>query len=406
MNTTHSNKKGSVLPLIAVSVSLFFIMLSMSIDLGWIYLTQNQLQNTADAAALAAAAQLIDEDILSGNPNQTDDIVASRDFAEMYAAMNQAGKRSIMLDRNDTNDPDGDVLAGFIENPNDYQSAFVSANVSLYNSVKVRSRLTRTMNGPLGLFFGAFTGVSEVELSAQSVASIEDRVIGFEIPAGSGLRLEILPFAIYVDSWKVQTDGENYDTTLNCPPENDLDHFAFNTTTGQVQYCSSDGIPEVKVFPFKEDVCTVSGLAGNFGTVDIGPANNSTADLVEQIVNGISENDLNTIGGLLMTDDGSGVFSKWLNGDTGVSNGIKSAMNSIIGQPRLLPLFQNAIGQGNNAMYEIVAFVGVRVMEVRLTGRLSRRKVIVQPCQMISPLAVVDPSAPHSGYVYMQGLTR
>lgn len=411
MGTHHQNKRASILPLVAVSMTILFIMMAVVVDFGWIFLAQNQLQNTADASALAAASQLIDEDILSGNSNQTDDVVDTRDYAEIYAGLNQAALRNIMLDRNNSNDPDGDVVVGYIDDPNDYQSPFESASVSSYNSVKVQTRLAQTMNGPLALFFGAFTGATQIELSAQTVASIEDRILGFQIPLSGSessppQTIPILPFTIFIDAWKVQTDGDNYDPDLECPPQTDEDHWQYNPTTGEVNYCAGDGIPEVKIYPNQGSVCTVPGLPGNFGTIDIGPSNNSTSDLISQIYNGATKEDLDAIGGLLLSDDGNGTYSKWLNGDPGVSSAVKTALQDIIGEPRILPLFREAYGNGNNVYYEIVAFVGVRVMEVKLTGKMSKRYVYVQPCQIMSPHAVVDPNAPKSGFIFTQGITR
>ncbi len=421
----HPDKRGSILPLVAVSMSILFLMLAIVVDLGWVYLAKNQLQNTADASALASARELIDEDAISGNPNQSDDIADTRDIAQLYSSINQAANRFIQLDRNDANADNGDIVVGYVEEPNNYASTFETSSVPVYNSVKVTARLSQVINGPLGLFFGSFTGTDSIEMSAQTIASIEDRIIGFEFPAGAGgsggsggggsggegVYIEgsdtigILPFTVYIDYWKVLTDGENYDSSLSCPPELDEDHFKYNETTGQVQYCASDGIPEVNMYPFKEQVCTVPDLPGNFGTIDIGPSNNSTADLVRQIEEGVNQADLDAIGGLILENDGSGTYFKWLNGDTGVSNGIKSALQSIIGEPRILPLFDQAYGNGNNTNYRIVEFVAVRIMDVKLTGSLHKRKVVVQPCQIMSEHAVIDPNAPGNGHIFTMGIT-
>ena len=43
------------------------------------------------------------------------------------------------------------------------------------------------------------------------------------------------------------------------------------------------------------------------------------------------------------------------------------------------PIFRSVSGPGNNATYTIVKFVGVRVMDVRLTGSMSSKQVTVQP---------------------------
>ena len=71
------------------------------------------------------------------------------------------------------------------------------------------------------------------------------------------------------------------------------------------------------------------------------------------------------IGGSLQFN-ASGVLH--LNGDTGISAGVKDELASIIGQPRIIPIFSSVVGPGNNADYTIVKFVGVRILAVKLTG--------------------------------------
>ena len=60
----------------------------------------------------------------------------------------------------------------------------------------------------------------------------------------------------------------------------------------------------------------------------------------------------------------------------------KSALASIIGQPRIIPIFTSVVGEGNNATYDIVEFVGVRIMDVNLTGSMSSKHLTVQPCNV------------------------
>ncbi len=89
-----------------------------------------------------------------------------------------------------------------------------------------------------------------------------------------------------------------------------------------------------------------TGSPGNRGTVDIGSSNNSTADIARQIVHGISPSDFAQLGGKLEFDDSGKLY---LNGDTGISAGVKDELASIMGQPRIIPIFSTVSGNGNNA---------------------------------------------------------
>ena len=81
-----------------------------------------------------------------------------------------------------------------------------------------------------------------------------------------------------------------------------------------------------------------------------------------------------------------------LNGDTGISAGMKDELASIIGQPRAIPIFTNVSGNGNNAMYTIVKFVGIKIVSVKLTG--NPKYVMIQPAPYIDKTVEWDASGP------------
>jgi len=55
-------ERGSITPVVALGLLALVGVMALSIDLGQLYLVKNELQNVADAAALAAAKKLIQED--------------------------------------------------------------------------------------------------------------------------------------------------------------------------------------------------------------------------------------------------------------------------------------------------------------------------------------------------------
>jgi hypothetical protein len=111
-------------------------------------------------------------------------------------------------------------------------------------------------------------------------------------------------------------------------------------------------------------------------------------------VHGISPADLAFHGGKLELDENNELE---LNGDTGISAGIKDELASIIGQTRIIPIFSEVEGPGNNAQYTIVKWVGVRIMEVKLTGPMNKKRVIVQPAKIITRGAIpAEPGGPQT----------
>ena len=90
-----------------------------------------------------------------------------------------------------------------------------------------------------------------------------------------------------------------------------------------------------------------------------------------------------------------------LNGDTGLSAAIKDDLTAIIGLPRAIPLFDQVSGPGNNAMFRIVGFAGIQIVEVTLTGPMNSKRVVIQPAFVVDPTAITGPGSPAFGdFVY------
>jgi hypothetical protein len=117
----------------------------------------------------------------------------------------------------------------------------------------------------------------------------------------------------------------------------------------------------------------------------------------------LNESDLAHFGGKLSFENGPLI----INGDTGISAGIKDDLEAIKGQPRLMPLFTTVSGPGNNAMYTIVKFVGIRIMYVKLTGKPSSKAVIVQPAPFVSDAVIPGPTTiEQDSYFFPGGLVK
>jgi hypothetical protein len=216
----------------------------------------------------------------------------------------------------------------------------------------------------LNLFFAPILGVRSATVSVSATAALLPGV-GVELKPNATQTAPLLPIALDVPTWTALMQGTG------------LDQYRYDAATGRVS-SGPDGIKEVDLYPSGSS----SMPPGNRGTVDLGNPNNSTADLKRQIIHGLNAEDLSWFGGQIRTDNGP----LQINGDTGLSAGIKDALEQIIGQPRLIPLFSAVSGPGNNAMYTVPKFVSVRILSVQLTGK--NKKVVVQPAPLVSPLII------------------
>ncbi|MGI9427666.1 MAG: Tad domain-containing protein, partial [Bythopirellula sp.] len=211
-------------------------------------------------------------------------------------------------------------------------------------------------------------------------AAIVRDVRGFQIPH-NGANIELLPFTLDEKTWN--------DWKAKSGPEV-TDNYCWHPESKTVS-AGSDGWMEVNLYP-QGDL-----TPGNRGTVDIGSSNNSTSDIARQILYGISPADMAVHGGKIELDH-CGTTS--LNGDTGISAGFKDELQAIIGYPRIIPIFRTVSGPGNNAMYEIICWQGIRICAVKLTGPMTKKHVTIQMAPTVGPGMIPSTTTGTSSYVY------
>jgi Flp pilus assembly protein TadG len=364
-------RRGAVVVLAAFLSVVLFGFAALTLDIGYLCLARTQLQNAADSAALAAAVHLLDESRLTTN---SADLLAPplaliRSTAQEFAQMNQAAGRAVTLADNPTNDPNGEIVVAQLTTPGDLGETLLLLTPSQYNTVQVSTRFTETGSGAISLFFGRVFGYTHADVSASATASVWSGVAGFSLPAASTETVPVLPIAVNQAAWNsVRYSGAGADQYY-------WDPLAQTVTPGP------DGIREMSVFPNDTS-------SGNFGILDIGHVGSSTADVQRQIRDGLSAADLAYHGGELTLNPATGMLS--LGGATGLSAALKSALEDIIGQTRIVPLYTTVSGSGSNATYTIVGFAGVRVVHVRLTG--AQKTLVLQMANVMSSRAVLNPS--------------
>jgi Flp pilus assembly protein TadG len=367
-------KRAAVIVYVTVSMAVIVGMAALAVDIGMLYSAQAEIQRTADATALAAAVELLDENRLRGDGYLAILEEDARQSAVEIAACNGVLRTpSIVL-------PDSDVQFGYITDLTSGVIAFDSPNPP--NAVSVQVRRDDARGGSIALYFARFLGSDTKVLAADAVAAFADGISGFEVTPDTG-NAQLLPFTLHIDSWNglvsgLVTTGDNY---------------AYDPDTGTVSP-GSDGILELNLYP---GAGADQLPPGNFGTVDIGSPGNSASDISRQILYGVSAEDLAYFGGTLeFGPDGT----LTLYGDTGLSAGFKSELEAIKGQPRIIPIFSEVSGPGNNAIFTIVEFTGIRIMNVKLTGKMKCKNVIIQPAVVVDDSAIDDPTGGSSYFVY------
>ena len=162
-----SRRRGSVLVLTALLMIVLFGMLAFAVDTGWILHARTELQRTADACALAAAARL---------PNKFE----ATAVAHSVAAEN-GWSSGVEIG-------EGDELHGSDLDPLDVELGLWDRDTATFttptpsgrssNAVRVTLRRTEACGNPLGLFFGRMLGTSQADVSASATAMYDRWLCG------------------------------------------------------------------------------------------------------------------------------------------------------------------------------------------------------------------------------------
>ncbi len=361
------SRHGNILVLAAFFMIAMMGFTAFVVDVGYITLTKAQLQNAADSGALGAALELPDG--IGGGALKTASEVdtASRDVAVNMAGSHAGGGLAAI-----SADAQQDVRVGHVEWDADSGSWVKTWGTAPYNLVEVAlHRDGDNADGPLDLFFAPVIGHNNANVDVVAAVAIMNGN-GFRVEAGSTESTGILPIAVDWDTWVAFINA----TT---PGGLFTDDYYYHEDSGAVS-AGSDGILEMNMYPNG----TVDLPPGNRGTVDLGSPNNSTSDISRQILHGLNDFDFSFF-------PNNEIKASWanpliLNGDTGLSAGIKDELAAIIGQPRAIPIFSEVGGgNGNNADYTIVKFVGIRIVNVKLTGNPNQKRVMIQQAPYTGP---------------------
>jgi len=376
----RSQRRGAIAVLMACVMIVLVALLAFALDIGYVCRVQAELQNAADAAALSGAH----EALLAAVRNDADTSVlasstiqAARQSAQQLGSTNRAGGLSLTL-------PTADVVVGYVQHPGPQDIEAWHAGDPVPNCVQVTARRDAMANGALPLIFGPVLGKNYSDLRATATAAFDTgrfRVTGFKSTSG-GKNSGLLPITISIDTWNhfinggLSPDGNRHDDyTLEMVLPNSTIQPPSNVGTG------SDDTPElVGVYPSK-------AAPGDFGLVQLNPnVSQATGYTSDWIRNGPSPADLATFGsnGLQATP----ANPLTLQAGTGWKSSLVADFQTIVGQPRAIPLYSSNSGSGNNGEFKIVGFAGVTI--VHASGSGHHAKIVFQPSILIDPTATTS----------------
>ncbi len=170
-----ANRHGAVLVLVAVFMIIALGLVAFAVDIGYILNARTELQRITDACALAAAAQLPDQQAGLAAAQA----VASKNRGMMGAHLDVSNMEFGYWDR-DT-------------------AAFTSPAPGLLdpNAVRVTLERSRAAGNPVSLFFGSVFGKTEADTSASATAMYDRWLCGPFV----GIEWISVPGALQTDSY-------------------------------------------------------------------------------------------------------------------------------------------------------------------------------------------------------------
>jgi len=169
-----NNRKGSVTITVALLLVVLIGFAALAVDVGYMMVKRNELQNTADAAALGAAGAL-------GSIYSTMTYSAQQDYVSDPAAIDPvaqalASSMSLSIPNSDITigqwNPTTNVFTPGLANP---------------DAVMVTARRDSTVNGPVPTFLAGVIGINSYPVSATATAAFTSLQ---SVPAG-GLPLPV-----------------------------------------------------------------------------------------------------------------------------------------------------------------------------------------------------------------------
>ena len=141
-------RRGAIVLLTAIFLMIAFVLLAFAVDIGFMVTTQAELQNAADAGALAGARRLME----GSQPART--------AASTAAAANKSAGQAIAIVA------DEDIELGMWDENNATFTKLAAAVENQANAIRVTCRRNALRKNSLKLFFGGVAGTSTSILSS------------------------------------------------------------------------------------------------------------------------------------------------------------------------------------------------------------------------------------------------
>lgn len=371
---SNSKRRGVVAVVVMLTLTTLLGMAALAIDVGSMINTRADLQNAADAAAMAGVSSMATDLMVmvkqgtGGDGAITQVISLAKARAAATSVLNASfGARGTITEN-------ADIQVGWIDLTSATSTIVTGGAPGDWNAVTVTVRRSHDgQNGPVTLFFASIFGQATTDITASATAALDDRVGTLDPTAGW--------------LWPFSVDQDYHDDQM----ANGNDVFSYDEGTGSTSN-TSDGIREIHMFPY-------NSTPGNFGLLNIGSDSSSSSELAEQIINGVTTSDWEEETGhteLDFTDDDGNAVAYTVTGNAGLKSSLFSDIEGRIGDVVAYFLHDQASGTGSNTVYRITGVRFGRVMGINVEDS-NRKGLWLQPIVYNNTGINLETAAPGTG---------
>ncbi len=389
------------MPAIVFAIGVVGLCAALVFDRLWLDAARVELRTAAEAAALAAAARLTDDDQLRGITDWPALLESARENAARVAAENHVAGHSVELDRS----AGGDVRFGVVtDDANTGRAVFLETEYDP-TTVVVTAQAVHSRRNGVALFFCKLTGISTGNVIGRAGVTIDNAVVGVR-PFG-GVPVPALPLGILA----ADPEGLREDTwRQQITQQQGTDRFGFDDQEQRVTQ-GPDGIREITL------TFAAAGNTDSAGNVEAAHSSSNCCllnmgnGLTEQgvrrqIFDGWSQDELEGFGGQFVID-GAAVPVESASSPTA---SLWADFERNIGRPRICVLYQIVPRSDRENAEHVLAteLVAGRILSIDGddTGAV---RIVFQPTVITTRTAVLSDATNNSvenPYLYKLHLTH
>ena len=383
---THS-RRGSLIPAVAVAIVVFGSGVALVINQAWLSMAHAELQGAVESAAMAAARQLANDDLLRMDVDPEERVERIRSIASQVAFDHQVAGTSAFV----SSEPYVDTRFGRpVTSPLTGQVTFIETN-DFPTTVLVTGHRDRQAGNPVRLPFSLLTGIPVGDVTYRAEASVSNHI--------AGLR----PFHdANIPAWPIAILDHSESDQLASWSEHELagfpsDDYGWDAELKRVTN-EPDGIGEIVV------TTSSTTTARNVCLVDLS-GSLTDENLVRQIETGWSASDLDALGGEIRFNE----LPIGLEALNSVPESIFLSLESQIGMSRIVILYlpENETSSTSIESVQVTRCVAVRLMDLYRIG--DQTTFIFQPTVVATRMGVLNDettSAFYNDYIFRIAVTQ